>query len=151
MNNYFGIITRDGARHRARVEVPNQPDVIVVTDSAQDAVRATSDALASLLGIPARDVSLQLFGYEGDEGAQIYAGAAVFDGDQWLTQFPAQEDLPVALVIPPSPAFEIATARVRTALASALGRPEDSLDIEFFQITPDKYLERPAGTTSVDL
>ncbi|MEQ4725340.1 hypothetical protein [Nonomuraea sp. B19D2] len=147
-NIYFGIITRDGARYRARVEVPDRPDVVVVTDSDADLFHEVSSKLATILGTAPDDVDVHLFGHDGSGDVPIYGGAAVFDGDQWLTQFPAQEDLPVALAIPPSSSYESAAARARAVLASTVGRPEDSLDIEFFEIMPNQYLDRGEQETS---
>ncbi|MEV0613504.1 hypothetical protein AB0I81_09280 [Nonomuraea sp. NPDC050404] len=139
-NTYFGIITRDDTRYRARVEVPDRPDVVVVTQSDMDLMHdEVARKLAELLDTTPEHIDVHLFGHDGKGEAPTYAGAAVFDGDQWHTQFPAQEDLPTALTIPPSPSYESAADRVRAALARALGRPEDALDIEFFEITPNQY------------
>ncbi|NRQ34692.1 hypothetical protein HII36_23075 [Nonomuraea sp. NN258] len=139
---YFGIVTRDGARYWAKVELPGRPDLVVRADSEPELVGAVDHELAAVLGVAPEELDVHLFGHDGTGAAPVYAGAAVFDGDRWLTQFPAQEDLPVALDVPPSPSYESAAERVRSALAGAVGRPADGLDIEFFEITPRRFADR---------
>ncbi|MGP3979317.1 hypothetical protein ACTWQF_35970 [Streptomyces sp. 8N114] len=138
-NTYFGIVTREGHLYQARVEVPGEPDVVLAAHSDDDLFDDVGRQLARLLGVEPDDVDLHLFGHDGGDGIPVYAGAAVFDGGAWLTQFPAQEDLPVALSVPPSPTYEVAADRARQALAAAVGRSGESLDIEFFEIVPHEH------------
>ncbi|MDT0378109.1 hypothetical protein RM572_04875 [Streptomyces sp. DSM 42041] len=133
---YFGIVTRDGGRYRARVEVADHPDVVVVSDSDHSLTDDVSVEIAGLVGAEPDDIGVHLFGHHGGDGTPVYAGAAVFDGSLWVTRFPAQEDLPHALSVPPTPTYESAAARVRQALAAAVRRPEADLDVEFFEIVP---------------
>lgn len=136
---YFGIVTREGPDYRARVEVPGRPAVVVVVHDDGTLTEAVSTALAEALGIPSDDVDVHLFGHDGGDGTPVYAGAAVFDGSEWLTQFPAQEDLAEALTVPASPTYDVAEERARRSLAEAVGRPADDLDIEFFEIVPHEH------------
>ncbi|MGP3974354.1 hypothetical protein ACTWQF_10095 [Streptomyces sp. 8N114] len=138
---YFGIVTREGSQYRARVEVPGGPAVVLVTDSNHDLIDDINRELADHLGVDPDEVEAHLFGHEGGNGTSIYAGASVFDGDRWYTQFPAQADLPVALLVPPSPTYEVAAEQARRQLASAVGRSEHSHDIEFFEIVPKEHAE----------
>lgn len=138
---YFGIVTREGSRYRARVEVPGGPAIVVVTDSEGDLVDDVNRELAGRLDVDPGDVEAHLFGHEGGDQMPVYAGAAVFDGERWYTQFPAQEDLPVALLVPPSPTYDVAAEEARRRLAEAVGRSEHSLDIEFFEIVAEEPAE----------
>ncbi|MGI5350452.1 hypothetical protein ACQEU8_20075 [Streptomyces sp. CA-250714] len=136
---YFGIVTQEGPDYRARVEIPERPPVVVVTREDGDLTDEVSAALADVLGITSDEVDVHLFGHSGGDGTPVYAGAAVFNGSEWLTQFPAQEDLPVALSVPPSPTYDSAEHQARKMLADAVGRPADDLDIEFFEIVPHEF------------
>ncbi|MEN3586307.1 MULTISPECIES: hypothetical protein [unclassified Streptomyces] len=132
---YFGIVSREGDHFSARVEVPDRP-AVTVSGVSEGALIATVDReLGRVLDRGSSEIDVHLFGSEGGD-TPVYGGAAVFDGRLWHTQFPAQHDLPTGLSIQPAASYEIAWQRVRAALANAVGRPGETLDIEFFEIVP---------------
>ncbi|MDK1472372.1 hypothetical protein QNO07_02845 [Streptomyces sp. 549] len=133
---YFGIVSREHGEFSARVELPDRPAVTVTCASEGALVGAVDQELGRVLGCDTSGIEVYLFGSEGGE-EPVYAGAAVFDGEVWHTQFPAQHDLSTGLSVLPSPSYANAEQTVRASLAEAVGRPGEALDIEFFEIVPE--------------
>ncbi|MEE2035813.1 hypothetical protein Q8791_01075 [Nocardiopsis sp. CT-R113] len=134
--HHFGIVTGDGRTRRAVVELPGRPDAVVTGDDEAGLADAMSEVVADRLGVSPDDVDVTLFGHDGGDDAPYYAAAVLCDGAGWHTRFPAQEDLPAALHLPVALSEAAAEGQALRALASALGRPAESLDLEVVRIGP---------------